>query len=557
MKTSKKIRVIGCVVALMMTLCMLFGMATPVSATEESVRAAANGVFYFGIEYNGIFQGHGSCFLINKDTIITANHCVHSTQQEADLYGVSLQELDRGKNFTVTIARDFKIKASLINSSENMDFAILKLEQPINNREPLALRDSHDVKAAEKAYSLGFPASKDSTTDTAKYYNENDIIIESGTVNRAQYTEDRLVGSGNRWFAFHFVGDVIQLSSGTSSGGNSGGPMVDENGYVIGVVSHGRDAVEASCYASAISQVIEVLDALGIEYHLGGQQVPPPTVSILEQLKTAVKKAEKYDADEYTKKSFAALEDAIDEANEVLDSQSEKDAEAALENLNDAIGELEPIEPIEEPTKKRNDSDDEKEINWVLIAIIAGGALLLIAVVIAVIIIAGKGKKQPEEAPQAAVPPPVIAGAAVPPQISYGTGTTVAPQGSNETTVLSGDGGETTVLSGDGGETTVLSKQVNGGKLIRTSNNEVIPITYSGFTVGKKRKEVDYCVSDNTNVSRNHAKFIVRDGSTFIVDNKSTNGTFVNNSTVRPGDEVALNDGDMIMLADEKFEYKK
>ena len=122
---------------------------------------------------------------------------------------------------------------------------------------------------------------------------------------------------------------------------------------------------------------------------------------------------------------------------------------------------------------------------------------------------------------------------------------------------MSADGSETTVLSSDGGETTVLSKQVDGGKLIRLSNNENIPITYSGFTIGKKRREVDYCIGDNTNISRNHAKFIVRDGVTYIADNKSTNGTFVNNSTVRPGDEIALSDGDMIMLADEKFRFNK
>lgn len=180
------------------------------------------------------------------------------------------------------------------------------------------------------------------------------------------------------------------------------------------------------------------------------------------------------------------------------------------------------------------------------------------AVVVIVVLSGNKKKNKPEEFTDS-VPVPAFSTTAEPKQIPVNAtaGTTVAPAGSNETTVLSADGGETTVLSGDGSETTVLSKQVDGGKLIRLSNNENIPITYSGFTIGKNRREVDYCIGDNTNISRNHAKFIVRDGVTYIVDNKSTNGTFVNNSTVRPGDEIALNDGDMIMLADEKFEFKK
>jgi DNA-directed RNA polymerase subunit RPC12/RpoP len=52
------------------------------------------------------------------------------------------------------------------------------------------------------------------------------------------------------------------------------------------------------------------------------------------------------------------------------------------------------------------------------------------------------------------------------------------------------------------------------------------------------------------NVSRRHSTVTVDDrGYATIRDEGSTNGTFVNNERVRPGDEVRLVDGDQIRLA--------
>ena len=559
-------RVIGCVVVLAITLCMLLSMTIPAAATEDEVRSVADGVLYFGIEYDGKFTGHGSCFLINEDTIITANHCVHSTKQEADFYGVSQKVLDKKMTFTVTIARDFSIPAKLLNASENMDFAILKLSQPLKNRTFLKLRDSKTVKAAEVAYSVGFPGSKDSVADTAKYYNTNDIIIESGTVNRAQYTEDvRVRSSIYSPFTFHFVGDVIQLTAGTASQGNSGGPMVDQNGNVIGVVSFGKTSTDGSSYASAISQVTEVLDSIGISYtpapSPGPNPTPESTPVTLETLQSSIDSAKSYNSSDYTSESYAALQEAITAAEKVVADKDEAAVEEANTNLQSAISGL---KLVQQNKDEKSDPEPKTGTNWVLVGVIIGVVALVIIVVVVLVVVMGKKKNDdvPPAAPtgftpaqQPAFPQNNYNPPHVPAQTS-GTSVVVTPD-MGETTVLSGDAGETTVLSGDAGETTVLSQQVNGGTLVRLSNNESIPINYSGFTIGKKRREVDYCIGDNTNISRTHAKFIVRDGVTYIVDNKSTNGTFVNNSTVRPGDEVALNDGDTIMLADEKFEFKK
>lgn len=80
-------------------------------------------------------------------------------------------------------------------------------------------------------------------------------------------------------------------------------------------------------------------------------------------------------------------------------------------------------------------------------------------------------------------------------------------------------------------------------------------ITGQSFTMGKERSRVNYCVSGNTSVSRCHARITRKGAQYFISDMNSTNFTYVNNSKLMPGQEVMLNNNDVIRLADEEFEF--
>ena len=116
--------------------------------------------------------------------------------------------------------------------------------------------------------------------------------------------------------------------------------------------------------------------------------------------------------------------------------------------------------------------------------------------------------------------------------------------------------GETSVLNEGAGETTVLGANIPGAVLIRKKNNERITITKAEFRIGKERRKVDYCISDNTNVSRTHANVVFKDGEFFIVDKNATNGTSVNGTSVAKGGERKLVNNDVIKLADEEFQFK-
>ncbi len=81
-------------------------------------------------------------------------------------------------------------------------------------------------------------------------------------------------------------------------------------------------------------------------------------------------------------------------------------------------------------------------------------------------------------------------------------------------------------------------------------------VTKAAFKIGKERRRVDYCISDNTNISRMHADIVFRNGEFFIIDNNATNGTYVNGASVPAGQEMKLNNNDIIKLADEEFQFK-
>jgi len=91
------------------------------------------------------------------------------------------------------------------------------------------------------------------------------------------------------------------------------------------------------------------------------------------------------------------------------------------------------------------------------------------------------------------------------------------------------------------------------GALLRTDLGDPIPLVGTRMTVGRSDAahgvfvDVDLGPFDlRKYTSRKHASIEVRDGSYFVQDLGSTNGTFVNGQRLAPRTEQALKDGDVI-----------
>lgn len=120
--------------------------------------------------------------------------------------------------------------------------------------------------------------------------------------------------------------------------------------------------------------------------------------------------------------------------------------------------------------------------------------------------------------------------------------------------------GDTVVMGVDGyGDDTVVIGEAIAASiqpyLRRISNNEKIFLSKPVFRIGKERSYVDYCISGNATVSRSHADIINRNGQFFVVDNNSTNHTYVNGEMITSNTEIPLSHGTKLRLSNEEFEF--
>ena len=150
----------------------------------------------------------------------------------------------------------------------------------------------------------------------------------------------------------------------------------------------------------------------------------------------------------------------------------------------------------------------------------------------------------PQQAYQAQ-PGAVQQGAA--PQQAYQAQSDTAPQ--MHQTPQTEEYGETTILGGQMVQNGML-KMVH---LIRRKTGEDICINKESFWIGKDAGYVDYCIRDNTAISRRHALISIRDDVCYIQDNHSTNRVFVNGYVLEAGVDTQISNGDVIRMGDEEF----
>lgn len=437
----------------------------------------------------------GSSFLLGSDegarTVITNYHTVHLTDENRQYWSNELEVDFYNENQTTlkiqaVVKKDVVIDVSYINGSEKTDFAILELSQAIFDREPLKIADSDRVREAQNVYGLGFSwAASDMRGDSS--YTRDDVTIVGGIVGNLQNVDD-----------IPFILHSVRLGQ-----GNSGGPLVDSEGNVIGVNTMFTEGEgEACCYYSiAINEVAEVLEALGIPYER------------VEDVK---------------------MEDVVEEWKM----------------------------SVNVPRIATGSKNGRKRTFIVKIAAVI--AIFTMIMVPVVIVCRARMKKKTADLMRPARNAGCLPAIDLPgnpwadPLLSLDAPPTLAfpPVFAQRSRPTDMRAGETTVLGG-AGETSLLG----GGdlqpaaSLIRRKNGETAKIMKPMFLIGKERRKVDFCISDNHSVSRSHASIICRNGSYYILDNHSTNHTFVNGNKICPDEAVKLHSGDKIRLADEDFDF--
>lgn len=127
--------------------------------------------------------------------------------------------------------------------------------------------------------------------------------------------------------------------------------------------------------------------------------------------------------------------------------------------------------------------------------------------------------------------------------------------------VMKGSMDGTTVLSDDGISVQQIQQMqpvnYHFASLTRQVTGEKIELGKPSFVLGKNPEKSDYAVADNTNISRVHAVITTRNGRYYVMDQNSTNGTFINGRIIKAGQETEILPGDCLMLANEEFIFNE
>ncbi len=180
-----------------------------------------------------------SGFLIAKDLVVTAGHCVRS-QEECEKYNWVFDyregEVDDGKIPSSSVYSCKKILRQALDPISDADYALIQLDRKVKDRKPLKFRKKGSPKVGEELVVIGHPSGLTTKiSDGAK-------VIENG--------------------AEEFI-----LTDLDTYGGNSGSAVFNANSGVIeGILVRGaRDYVydwQQGCY---ISNVCETVGGAGCE----------------------------------------------------------------------------------------------------------------------------------------------------------------------------------------------------------------------------------------------------------------------------------------------------
>ena len=502
----------------------------------------------------------GSGILVDASTVITNNHLTYLDDSEKTTIGEYLTntlgkevsffptEDDEIEEISYSIAiveeADIYNIASVSLSSNDWDFAILTLSTPAT-KTPAVLGKSENVLVDDEVSVVGLPTT---TYDAPKSFTVNDVMSTKGQCvsldNGSIYYNARL------------------------EAGNSGGALVDKYGRVIGITIYFDDGTGIFA-ALPVDSVKSYLDRSMVQYTEDSrsiEDIEAVPVEIENEFDTDKKELnrvimeaeliyEEGNDGVYSEDSFRNLRLNLDYAKITYDDPeaTQEVIDADTENLRLAIDGLVKVE----------------KDNSLLIIIIASSAAGVLLVILIILLISKslKKKREKEEAQRIKLMSEKNSGESGQKNFEINSVVTANSASSqlyaqfnerNSSYGVQGEGynGEAQKSSNDYEGTTILndySKNTVSGYLFKRSTQNYILIEGEEFVIGKGTTGVDYAITDNNAISRQHAKIIRKYDDFFVEDLGSTNCTYVNGTMVAPGYKQILCNNDLVVLADEEF----
>lgn len=462
----------------------------PVLAADDDTYNEKNGIveLYSGIsDTNDKFYKVKNCtgFIVsNSDSecyIVTTYSGIKISSKEKTnclkSHNLSNDNFGYNEAVKVIVNGDVSSSVNIIAKSKKENFVILQAESVINEKETLKLGNS--VEKDEKVISLGFV---NTSSDSYVKYDKDDVVSCSGTVIDA----DVEFSSGN------YIEHTAYIESGCS-----GGPLVNEEGYVVGL--NDSDLRPDNYYSLNIDSIKTILDNYSISY----------TSYDLDQVYAHYQKLYKKcislsKSGDYTYQSVEVLNKAIDDIKiNINDNSTIKDYENAIKSLKTAKSQL-----------IKNTSTQT-----IIIYILIGVLLILITWLIFLLV------------------------------INYRRTRTSKTNDKDIQDININPLKEINMPL-----TYPKNNLIKVGFLKNVHYEYVIRIEKNEFVLGSQKDNVDFVI-DNKAVSRKHAIIKRIDNKFFVFDNNSVNGTYVNDLIVED-EGKELKNGDILALANEEFVFE-
>ena len=218
--------------------------------------------------------GTGTAFVVAPSGLLLTNHHVVTGGRFVQVVeGLEIDVTLAVERVEVWLARDEgseSYDASVVASDADLDLAVLQvtgLDLP-----HLPLGDSEAVQAGDRMTVLGFPFGR--AVEVGRSLDEDRVptpTVTTGSLSAARVSDDSVVR-------------YLQTDA-TVYPGSSGGPMLDEEGFVVGVVTMklGPDArVAGPAFGVPVNLVKDFLEGHGLLHTVPGTRLPPGVVHDLD-----------------------------------------------------------------------------------------------------------------------------------------------------------------------------------------------------------------------------------------------------------------------------------
>ncbi len=271
----------NCVASVVMMLSVVLPSTSAVASSiaPEVLQSAIRATVYVKVDYDfglelGTLTGVGSGFFIDSGGYLLTNHHVVHDEVEIPLKdGETLTLKAESRKLTIVVEsgteQEREIPASLVASNEERDLALLKVD--FLAKDFLRFDKVAPLNLGAPVWAIGFPFGGLLSADKLEYADAQsnpEISLSSGMVASLRRDNDRKL-------------KLVQTDAALNPG-NSGGPLIDKNGLLAGIVSFGIGGGEGLGFAIAPNRIQEFVFRYAAKITLRPAMItdPPEDISV-------------------------------------------------------------------------------------------------------------------------------------------------------------------------------------------------------------------------------------------------------------------------------------